>query len=57
MTIPRNARTQTKKCRDFPEADGGNKRYLVKDYSIDCDSERYVFYSYFAMLMFMVYPM
>jgi len=44
------------KCRDFPEADGGNKRYLVKDYSIDCDSERYVFYSYFAMLMFMVYP-
>jgi len=44
------------KCHEFPEADGGTRRFLYKDYSVDCDSSRYNFYIPYALLMILIYP-
>ena len=47
------------KCHEFivPDADGGGtRRFLFKDYSIDCDSARYKAYVPFVMLMMLIYP-
>ena len=47
------------KCDELviPEADGGGeKRYMFKDYSIDCDSDKYFGWSIYAGLMCFIYP-
>jgi len=44
------------KCHEFPEADGGTRRFLYKDYAVDCDSARYNFYIPYALLMILIYP-
>jgi len=44
------------KCRSFPEAAGGEKRYLYKDYSVDCDSSRYKTLVWYAIAMVLIYP-
>mmetsp|Transcript_38085 Transcript_38085/g.85056 ORF Transcript_38085/g.85056 Transcript_38085/m.85056 type:complete len:411 (-) Transcript_38085:203-1435(-) len=47
------------KCHEFNEATmngGGPKRYLFRDYSIDCDSSRYSIYMIYAGLMILVFP-
>ena len=44
------------KCHEFPEADVGTRRFLYKDYSVDCDSTRYKVYVPYALLMILIYP-
>ena len=44
------------KCHEFPEADGGTRRFLYKDYSLDCDSSRYKAYVPYALLMILIFP-
>jgi len=44
-------------CRSFPEAPGGERRFLVTDYSIDCDSSRYKSHVPFVVLMILLYPL
>ena len=44
------------KCHEFPEAEGGTRRYLYKDYSLDCDSARYKTYVPYALLMILIFP-
>jgi hypothetical protein len=44
------------KCHEFPEADGGTRRFLYKDYAVDCDSARYKTYVPYALLMILIYP-
>ena len=44
------------KCHEFPEADGGTRRFLYKDYSLDCDSVRYKRYIPYALLMVLIFP-
>lgn len=44
------------KCHEFPEAEGGTRRYLYKDYSLDCDSVRYKTYVPYALLMILIFP-
>ena len=39
------------KCDQFPEADGGAQSYLLKDYSLSCDSTRYKIYQAYVILM------
>ena len=42
---------------ELPEADGGGtQRYLYKDYSVDCDSDRYSGFIAYAVIMILVYP-
>ena len=44
------------KCHEFPEADGGKRRFLYKDYSLDCDSTRYKRYVPYAITMIVIFP-
>lgn len=44
------------KCHEFPEAEGGTRRFLYKDYSLDCDSVRYKRYIPYALLMVLIFP-
>jgi hypothetical protein len=44
------------KCRVFVDNVYGNSRYLYRDYSVDCDSTRYISYLPWAILMILVYP-
>jgi hypothetical protein len=44
------------KCDSFPEADGGEQRYLFKDYSVDCNSYKYRATVLFVVLMIFVFP-
>ena len=49
----------TKQCNIFPvpEEDGGiTQKYLFRDYSVDCNSERYNAYVAYAIVMILVYP-
>ena len=41
------------KCHEFPEI---KQSYLLLDYSIDCDGERYQIFIFYACLMLLVYP-
>jgi len=43
-------------CQDFPEAPGGLESYLVEDYSIDCNSPRYLVFMVYASVMILIYP-
>ena len=40
------------KCNDFPEADGGGRSWLYRDYAVDCRSGRYRTYIIFAVRAF-----
>ena len=47
------------KCQSFdlPEVDGGGaQQYLYKDYSVDCDSNRYKGFVAYAVIMILAYP-
>jgi len=44
------------RCESFPDAPGGTRRFLVVDYSLDCDSRRYKAYVTFVVAMIGVYP-
>ncbi len=44
------------RCHDFPEADGGTKRYLYKDYSVDCDGDKYQTLVPYAVLCIFIFP-
>lgn len=44
------------KCDEFDEVPGGPERYLMEDYSVDCDSPRYRAYVGFAGIMIFIYP-
>ena len=46
-------------CNTFPvpEEDGGvTQKYLFRDYSVDCSSNRYNVYVVYAIVMILVYP-
>lgn len=43
-------------CEEFPEAAGGTDSYLRKDFSIDCNSQRYRDWTPYAVIMILIYP-
>jgi hypothetical protein len=43
-------------CQEFAEAEGGARWFLVRDYSIDCDDERYLVAQAYAGLMMLIFP-
>lgn len=47
------------KCHEFPVPSsdgGGSQHYLYKDYSVDCNGDRYASFAAFAGCMVLVYP-
>jgi len=40
-------------CHEFSEA---GESYLRRDYSIDCNSDEYLRFIYFVLLMIFIYP-
>lgn len=44
------------KCHEFKKPNGGSRFFLYRDYSLDCESDRYLAYLPFAILMILVFP-